>query len=134
MEPPPTEDPGAGHRPIGALAMVAAAVRHSGLTLRKQPFTLVIQVERAYRMYSTGDCIEATQSFNAEFWGPRTALFMSYIKNDLVERHWDGIFRGLAAASVMLATEVAVENGVPQAPKERVPLPASDPPSSPAQY
>ena len=29
MESPPTEDPGEGHRPIGALALVAAAVSRS---------------------------------------------------------------------------------------------------------
>ena len=84
-------------------------------------------------MYSSGECIEASQSFNAEFWGPRTALFLVYIKNDLIERQWDGIFRGLAAISVKVATEAAVEKGIPLAPRERVPLPPSDPPSSPAQ-
>ena len=91
------------------------------------------QVERAYRMHSTGDYIEATECFNAEFWGPRTALFMEYIAKDLAQRHWDGIFRGLVAMSVKVAREVAAEKGALQTPRERVPLPHSDPPSPPAK-
>ena len=82
-------------------------------------------------MYSTGDFIEATQSFNSEFLGPHTTLFMEYISKDLTGRHWDSICRGLAAISVKATMEAAVEKGVPQAPKERVPLPPSDPPSPP---
>ena len=84
-------------------------------------------------MYSTGDYIEATQSFNAEFWGPRTAHFMEFITNDLAERQWDGIFRGLNTVLVKTAVEEAVENGALQIQRERVPLPPSDPPSPPAQ-
>lgn len=84
-------------------------------------------------MHLTGDYIEATQSFNAEFCGPRTALFMEYITKDLAERHWDGIFRGLAATVKTVAREAAAEAGVPQTSQERVPLPPSDPPSPPAE-
>ena len=84
-------------------------------------------------MHSTGDYMEATQSFNAEFWGPRTTLFMEYITKDLAERHWDGIFRGVAAVSKRVAVEVAAEKGAPRVPQERVPLPPSDPPSPPAE-
>lgn len=84
-------------------------------------------------MHSTSDYIEATQSFNAEFWGPRTAMFMDYISTDLTETKWNGIFRGLAAVSVKVAVEAAIEKGVPQAPRECVPLPPSDPPSPPAE-
>jgi hypothetical protein len=58
---------------------------------------------------------------------------MEYITNDLVERHWDGLFRALAAMSVKIAREVAAETGAPQVPQERVPLPHSDPPSPPAE-
>lgn len=83
-------------------------------------------------MHLTGDYIKATQSFNAEFWGQRTALFMEYITKDLTERHWDGIFRGLTAVSKRVAEEVAIATGAPQVPQERVPLPPSDPPSPPA--
>jgi hypothetical protein len=83
-------------------------------------------------MYSTGDYIAPAESFNAEFWGARTTLFMEYITKDLSERHWDGILRGLATMPVKTAVEAAIENGVPQALKERVPLPPSDPPSPPA--
>ena len=91
------------------------------------------QVEHAYRMHSTGDYVEAAQGFNAEFYGVRMALFMDYISKDLSERHWDGIFGGLAAVSKRVAAEVAAETGAPPAPRERVPLPPSDPPSPPAK-
>jgi len=83
-------------------------------------------------MHLTGDYVEASESFNAEFWGPRTTLFMEYITKDLAQRHWDGIFRGLAAMSVKVAREAAAEKGAPQVPQERAPLPPSDPPSPPA--
>ena len=96
-------------------------------------YSLKSQVEHAYRIYSTGDFIEVIQSFNNEFWGPRTTLFMEYISKDLTGRHWDSIFRGAAAVSVKATMEAAVEKGVPQASKERVPLPPSDPPLPPAQ-
>jgi hypothetical protein len=83
-------------------------------------------------MHSTGEYVEATQSFNAELSGPRTERFMEYTAKDLSERQWDGIFRGLAAISKRVAGENAVETGAPQV-KERVPLPPSDPPSPPAE-
>ena len=84
-------------------------------------------------MHLTGDYAEATQSFNTEFCGKRTALFMEYVTKDLSERHWDGIFRGLAAVSAKVAIEAAVAKGVSQTSKERVPLPPSDPPTPPAE-
>ena len=58
---------------------------------------------------------------------------MEYISDDLVERHWDGIFRSLAAMSVKVAREAAAETGAPQAPRKHIPLPSSDPPSPPAE-
>ena len=58
---------------------------------------------------------------------------MEYITNDLVERHWDGIFRALAAVSVKIAKEAAAEAGAPQVPQKRVPLAHSDPPSPRAE-
>ena len=84
-------------------------------------------------MHSTGDYVEATQSFNTEFWGRRTELFTEYIAEDLSERHWDGIFRGLTAVSNRVAQEAAAVAGARPIPKERVPLPPSDPPSPPAE-
>jgi len=90
------------------------------------------QVERAYRMHSTGDYMEATQCFNTEFWGHQTALFMEYVARDLTETQWDSIFRGLAAMSKRVAVEVAVEKGAPQVLQERAPLPPSDLPLPPA--
>lgn len=84
-------------------------------------------------MHATGDYIEATQAFGADFWGPRTALFVKHLAEDFSERHWDGIFRGLAAMSVKVIAEAAVEKGIPRTPAKHVPLPPSDPPSPPAQ-
>lgn len=84
-------------------------------------------------MHSTSDYIKAAQGLDAEFWGDRTALFMEYITKDLTERHWNGIFGGLAAISKGVAAEATVETGAPPTPQERVPLPPLDPPSPPAE-
>ena len=54
---------------------------------------------------------------------------MEYISNDLAEKHWDGIFRALAAVSKRVAEEVATETAASCA--ECAPLPTSDPPSPP---
>ncbi|KAF9644454.1 hypothetical protein BDM02DRAFT_3131744 [Thelephora ganbajun] len=110
-EDPPTEDPGPGNRPLGILALATAAV------------------ERAYKMYATGDFIESKQRFDAEFYNPRTARYMDYIANDLGEKQWDSIFGALSAFSKQTKKEEAVQNGAPEGPQERVPLPLSDPPS-----
>ena len=83
-------------------------------------------------MHSSSNYVEATESFNTEFAGPQTETFMDYISKDLAERHWDGIFGGLAAVSKRVAEDVAVATGAPRA-TERVPLPSSDPPSPPAE-
>ena len=80
-------------------------------------------------MHLTGDYIEATQSFNAEFWGQHTTIFMEYITKDLTGRHWDSIFGGLAAVSKRVSEEIAIAAGAPLVQKERVPLPPLDPPS-----
>jgi len=84
-------------------------------------------------MHLTGDYVKASQSFNTDFWGPRTQVFMDYITKDLVERHWDGIFRGLATVSKRVANEIAIAAGAPVTQQECVPLPPSDPPSPPAE-
>jgi len=84
-------------------------------------------------MHTTGDFIEASQCFNAEWCGPRTEIFMDYVNNDLAERQWDGIFRGLATVSRRVASEVAVAVGAPVSRPERAPLPPSDPPSPPGE-
>lgn len=72
-------------------------------------------------MHTTGDYIEAAQSFNAEFWVQSTALFMNHITRDLSKRHWDGIFRGLTAMLSRATAQAAVEKGGSQAPEEHVP-------------
>ena len=131
MESPPTEDPGEGNRPVGVLAMVAAAVSRFEFVVCGIPLISNHKVERAYRMHSTGDYIEASQSFNADLGGPRTKIFMDYITKDLAERQWDGIFRGVATVSRRVADEVAIAVGAAVSPPERARLPPSDPPTPP---
>jgi hypothetical protein len=80
-------------------------------------------------MYATGDFIESTQKFTAEWWGPSTTQYLDYIAHDLNERHWDSIFGALSSFVIRAEKEEAVRNGAPEAPCKRVPLPASDPPS-----
>ena len=133
MELPPIEDPGEGWRPIGALALATAAVCSSHFSTVILTSSYKGQVKHTYQMHSTSDYVEAAQDFNAEFCGMRMALFMNYITKDLTKRHWDGVFGGLAAVSKRVAAEVAAETGAPPAPRERVPLPPSDPPSPPAE-
>jgi hypothetical protein len=130
MESPPTEDPGPGNRPIGVLALATAAVRYISALLNISVLTSPLgQVERAYKMYATGNFVEPTQQFNAELCGPRTARYMDHITNDLNERQWNSILSALASFSIRTAKEEAVHNGASEEPCGRVPLPASDPPS-----
>ena len=131
MELPPTEDPGPGNRPLGILALVTAAV---SILPAHSPYAVVLilllgQVERAYKMYATGDFIESAQQFNAEAAGPRTTRYLDNILNDLDVKHWNLIFVALSTFSIKTETEEAVRNGAPERPLERVPLPPSDPPS-----
>lgn len=132
MEPPPDEDPGVGDRPLGALALVAAAVRSiQALPVPRSQQLIRYQVERAYKMYTSGDFIVSGQPFNADSWGPATAKFMDYIAIDLKEKHWHSLFIALSSFSARAAREEALYNGVPVEADERVPLPPSDPPSPP---
>jgi len=87
------------------------------------------QVQRAYKMYATGDFIASGEQFNADSWGLTTARFMDYIVNDLGEKHWNSIFGALCSFSVRAVKEEATNNGAPEEVRERIPLPPSDPPS-----
>lgn len=91
------------------------------------------QVERAHKTYATGDFIEPTQQFNAEFWGPTTTRYMDYITNDLGEKQWNAIFAALSIFAVRVSRQEAIHNSAPEEPCERVPLPPSDPPSPPRE-
>ena len=82
-------------------------------------------------MYTTGDFVASAQQFNASNWGPTTAQFMDYIVHDLNDKHWDSIFIALASYSAQTTKDEAACNGALDEPQERVPLPASDPPSPP---
>jgi hypothetical protein len=92
---------------------------------------LLGQVERAYKMYATGDFIESGQQFNAEYWGSSTAQYMDYIVNDLGEKQWTSIFSAISAFSQTMNEEAAPNLDAPGEPHERIPLPSSDPPSPP---
>ena len=73
-ENPPTEDPGPGNQPLGILALVTAVVSHHTMSPSTTVLTLSLgQVERVYKMYTTGDFIKSGQRFDAELCGPRTA-------------------------------------------------------------
>ena len=54
---------------------------------------------------------------------------MDYITNDLSEKHWNAIFAALSVFSTRVSKEEAKHNSAPEEPRERVPLPLSDPPS-----
>lgn len=82
-------------------------------------------------MYATGDFIEPAQQFNAEFWGSRTTRYMDYITNDLSEKHWNSIFAAVSVFAIRVSREEAMHNGASEELHDRVPLPASDPPSPP---
>ena len=82
-------------------------------------------------MYATGDFIDSSKSFNGDDWNPRTARYMDYISNDLGKKQWDAIFLALSIFSQRAAKVEAIRNSEPIEPSERIPLPASDPPSPP---
>ena len=126
----PTEDPGPGNRPFGVLTLATAAVCCICIPPCCRTET-VGQVERAYKMYATGDFIESGQQFDASSCGLWTARYMEYIVNDLCENQWDSIFGALSTFSRRVIKEDAVCNSAPEGPRERVPLPLSDPPSPP---
>lgn len=56
---------------------------------------------------------------------------MDYIANDLGEKHWNAIFTALSLFTTRVTREEAARNSEPEGPRERVPLPPSDPPSPP---
>lgn len=82
-------------------------------------------------MYATGDFIQTGQQFDASSCGLWTARYMDYIINDLRENQWDSIFGTLSTFSRKAMKEEAVYNSAPEGPRERIPLPPSDPPSPP---
>ena len=131
MEPLPTEDPGPGNRPLGALALVTAAVLYPASPCVTILILRLGQVDRAHKMHITGDFIVSAQQFGADFWGPMTVRYMDYIANDLSKRHWNSIFNALSSFSARKEKEEAVHNGVSEESFERIPLPPSDPPSPP---
>ena len=88
-------------------------------------------LDSAYKMYATGDFIETSQRFDAEFWGLRTTRYMDYITNDLAKKHWNSIFAALSIYTIQVSKEEAICNITPEGPHKCVPLPPSDPPSPP---
>ena len=82
-------------------------------------------------MYKTGDFVLSGQRFDTEGCGPSTAKYLDHISNDLGEKQWNSIFGALSAFSKRAKKEEAVKNSKPKEPRERVPLPPSDPPTPP---
>ena len=82
-------------------------------------------------MYTTGDFINSNEWFDAKSHGNDTMKYMEYIANDLGERQWNSIFVSLSVFSKQSLKEQALNNGVPEEPRKRVPLPPSDPLSPP---
>ena len=131
MEPIPTGDPGLGNRPLGALALITTAVFYFTTRYLAILISCLGQVERAHKMYITGDFIASAQHFGADFCGPTTTRYMDYIANDLSEKHWGTIFDAFSSFSTRKEKEEAVIYSAPEESHERIPLPPSDPPSPP---
>jgi hypothetical protein len=120
----PSEDPG---RPIGALALAAAAV---SLNYSFCHFcSLLFQVERGYFLHRSGDYLSNTNEFSATNWLRATNMYVDKIKHDLTNDNWKAIFKALHQLQESRAHEAQVEAGVVL--EEREPLLPADPPSSP---
>jgi len=104
----PSEDPG---RPVGALALAAAAV------------------ERGYFLHRSGDYITGTNDFSATNWLRATNMYIDKITNDLTDDNWKAIFNALHWLQESRAHETKVEAGIVL--EEREPLLPADPPTPP---
>ncbi|KAF9645831.1 hypothetical protein BDM02DRAFT_395302 [Thelephora ganbajun] len=104
----PSEDPG---RPIGALALAAAAV------------------ERGYFLHRSGDYVSSANEFSATNWLQATNVYIDKIKNNLTDDNWRAIFDALHRLQETRAYEAQVEAGM--ALEECEPLLPADPPTPP---
>ncbi|KAF9787362.1 hypothetical protein BJ322DRAFT_1017299 [Thelephora terrestris] len=104
----PSEDAG---RPVGALAMAAAAV------------------ERGYFLHRSGDLTSFTAEFSTTNWIKATNMYLAKIKN-LTDDNWNGIFEGLYQVQEARAHEFQNEVGA-VVEEEYEPLLSDDPPTPP---
>ncbi|KAF9779590.1 hypothetical protein BJ322DRAFT_1113390 [Thelephora terrestris] len=105
----PSNDPG---RPVGALALAAAAV------------------QRAYSMHRTGNYISTASEFSGTNCLPATKKYLKLIKA-LTDDDWKAIFEAVAQYQEARSHEAQVEVGAVSEDEDEPLLPA-DPPSSPA--
>jgi hypothetical protein len=121
----PSDDLG---RPIGALALAAAAVSNDASPNCVSAH--FFQVERGYYMHRTGDYVSAVKNeFSALNWLRATNMYLDKIKNDLTDDNWKAIFRALHQLQETRACEAQVEAGVVL--EDREPLLPADPPTPP---
>jgi len=119
----PSDDPG---RPIGALALAAAAVSQKFSFYHTRSF--FFQVERGYSLHSSGDYVSDTSDFSSTNWLRATGMYVDKIKNDLTDDNWRAIFNALRQLQESHVREAKVQAGVVL---EREPLLPADPPTSP---
>ena len=125
----PAMDPGVGNRPIGALALAAAAVRHSPQLSLSQIQPDFTQVKRGYTLHSTGDYVLAGNEFSATNWLLSTNSFVLKL-NLLSSDNWTNIFTALRRLCDADAHAAKIEVGAAE-PEECEPLLPDDPPSPP---
>jgi hypothetical protein len=124
----PSEDPGDGKRPIGALALAATAV--CCCPIRGKPLLTLLQVERGYFLHRTGDYLSSSNEFSTTNWLRTTNMYLDKIQNDLTSDNWSAIFKALHQLEDSCARAAQVEAGV-TAPEDREPLLPADPPTPP---
>ena len=124
----PTGDPGVGNRPIGVLAIAAAAVCHPTSMPVFQTHS-VTQVERGYYLHRTGDYVRIGNDFSASNWLRSTNTFVHKIKT-LTSENWTGIFDALHRLRDADTQTARIKVGA-VVQEEHEPLLPDDPPSSP---
>jgi hypothetical protein len=113
-------------RPIGALALAAAAVSQSHPSSRTH--LNFSQVERGYVAHRTGDYIASSKEFSTTNWINQTDMYLEKI-NALTDEEWKGIYIALDQLQETCAREDKIHAGA--VPEEYEPLLPDDPPSSP---
>ena len=125
-------DPGAGNRPVGALAMAAAAVSTISTSQSTSISENHHQVERAYQMHRTGDFVHLPNEFSAANWARSTQAFCNIIEDDLTDNDWKEIFGSLHQLSKSQVRAARVRFSLPAEETVREALLPVDPPTPPA--
>lgn len=124
-------DPGEGNRPIGALAMAAAAVSLATSVHLSTLVSDIQQVERAYQMHQTGDFVQLPNDFSMTNWNQSTRAFLNIIENDLTDNDWNEIFESLYKFSKSQARSARAKVGAPTDEPVHEPLLPADPRTPP---